>query len=192
MTGDPLTTPWGELAVVPASRDDALAILQLRDDLAAWMCEHRIDQWHPGEMPLAWIEECISQGWIYTVSRDSKVMASVTLTWADPFVWGEESDAAGYIHMLMVDRGYAAHGIGRSLLNWAERQSARAGCHLARLDCVRSNGGLRAYYERAGYRLVGYRDFSTSQSLALGGTAPSDSETALYEKTLSGGCPPVR
>jgi ribosomal protein S18 acetylase RimI-like enzyme len=78
----------------------------------------------------------------------------------------------------MVDRAYAHLGLGRSLIDCAERRITRAGrCH-ARLDCVRTNVDLRAYYENAGYTLVGYREFA--------GTIPS---VGLYEKALDGTTP---
>jgi len=170
---DHVTTRLGEVAVERASPGDAPAILQLRDALATWMVQHGISQWRPGEMPLAWIEVCIAQGWVFAASRDGNLVASVTLVWTDPLVWGNQSDPAGYIHMLMVDRAHAGLGLGRSLLDWAERRIARSGRHRARLDCVRANEPLRRYYENTGYAFVGYREFDER--------IPS---TALYEKTL--------
>ena len=103
------------------------------------------------------------------------LVGSITLVGTDPFIWGERNAPAGYIHMLMVDREHARLGLGRSLLEWAERRITRTGQRRARLDCVRTNTHLRAYYETAGYALVGYHDFP--------GNIPS---VALYEKTLSG------
>lgn len=65
-------------------------------------------------------------------------------------MWGEMAEPAGYVHMLMVDRNLAGHGIGRAMLSWAEQLIADSGRRLARLDCVRSNRRLRTYYESAG------------------------------------------
>jgi len=169
-----VATQLGEVVIVRASRADALAILGLRDALASWMVERGIDQWHPGEMPLPWIEECAAQGWIFVAQRGGYLVGSVTLVWTDPFIWGDRNEPAGYIHMLMVEREYAHVGLGRSLLDWAEGRIARSGHHRARLDCVRTNIGLRAYYETAGYVFVGYREFP--------GSVPS---VALYEKALT-------
>jgi GNAT superfamily N-acetyltransferase len=160
--------------MVRASPHDAAAVLGLRDALASWMFERGIDQWRPGEMPLAWIEECVAHGWIFVARRDGDVVGSVTLVWTDPFIWGERNEPAGYVHMLMVDRAFAHLRVGQSLLEWAERRITRSGHHRARLDCVCTNVGLRAYYENAGYELVGYREFDGIPSVAL------------YEKTLNG------
>lgn len=182
--GESVATPWGDLRVVTVRPDQAQAVLRLRDDLASWMVERGIDQWRPGEMPLDWIEECTRNGWAYGVWREGRLVASVTLVWADPFVWGEQDEPAGYVHMLMVDRAYAGLGLGRALLRWAEDRIRASGRGLARLDCVSTNVALCAYYESAGYHLVGHRNFAGHPAAALGGLVPAKS--VLYEKNLDG------
>jgi protein-tyrosine phosphatase len=172
---DTLESPLGDLSVVPATLDQAASVLRLRDDLARWMLEHDIQQWRPGELPLEWIEACVSEGWVYVVLHGERVIASVTIVWDDPLMWGERSEPAGYIHMLMVDRSFAGYGIGSSLLAWTEHFIADSGRHLARLDCVRSNRRLRRYYGRAGYEVVGYKDLPEVEWAF---------EAALYEKPL--------
>jgi GNAT superfamily N-acetyltransferase len=94
----------------------------------------------------------------------------------DPLIWGKRPESAGYVHMLMVDRDFEGHGIGRLILEWAEGSILAAGHSLARLDCVNANEPLRAYYERAGYRCVGTKSFP---ELSWAGVA------ALYEKQLA-------
>jgi GNAT superfamily N-acetyltransferase len=170
-----LQTPLGELAVIRATGERATSVLELRGDLAKWMLEHDVAQWRPGELPLEWIQTCVSEGWVYVVPLGERVIASVTVVWDDPLMWRELPEPAGYIHMLMVDRDFAGHGIGRSLLAWTERFILESERHLARLDCVRSNRLLRGYYERAGYALVGYQDLPEVESAF---------EAALYEKPL--------
>jgi ribosomal protein S18 acetylase RimI-like enzyme len=113
---------------------------------------------------------------------DGRLIASVILAWADPFVWGDQQEPAGYVHTLMVDRAYAGRGLG-VLLDWTESRIVKSGRHRARLDCVRTNTLLRAYYENAGYHLVGYRCFEHEVGDARGGLVPADS--ALYEKLLT-------
>lgn len=62
---------------------------------------------------------------------------------------------AGYVHRLMVDRTAAPRGLGRAMLDRAERRIAEEGRPYARLDCVADNPRLRGYYEGAGYTVVG-------------------------------------
>ena len=45
----------------------------------------------------------------------------------------------------------AASGLGAVILGWAARIARQQGREALRLDCVASNGRLRAYYEAAGF-----------------------------------------
>ncbi len=171
-----LASPIGELVVTRATASDAPAVRALRDELASWMLQRGIRQWSPGDLSAKWIEVCISFGVVSLVSHDDRLVGSVTVVWDDPLIWGEQSESAGYIHMLMVDRAFGGHGIGRLILQFAEDSIAAAGHRLARLDCVADNESLRAYYERAGYRFVGTKTFPDIEW---------DGATALYEKQLS-------
>jgi len=173
--GRRIESDLGDLFAVRATVDQAPSVRRLRDDLARWMLEHGIEQWRPGDLPLEWIQECVSQGWVYVVSRGEELVGSVTIVWEDPLVWGERHEPAGYIHMLMVNRAFAGRGFGRALLDWTERFILDSERDLARLDCTRGNRALRRYYERGGYELVEYKAFPGLEM------AP---EAALYEKGL--------
>jgi ribosomal protein S18 acetylase RimI-like enzyme len=124
--------------------------------LRGWFSDG-FELWQPGEMPLAWVEHRIAQGWVYTAWRQGNLVGSVTFAWEDPLIWGEGEAPAGYIHMLMVDRAYKGNSVGRAILGWAEAQIAASGRRLARLDCATNNRRLCVYYEQAGYVPVGRR-----------------------------------
>jgi ribosomal protein S18 acetylase RimI-like enzyme len=181
LVSDVVETAVGSLSIRVAAGDDARAVLRLRDDLAAWMVQRRIDLWQPGEMPLTWVEHSIAQGWVHTVWKQGELVGSVTVAWQEPFVWGASDTPAGYIHMLMVDRAYAGNGVGRSILGWAEGQIAASGRRLARLDCATSNGRLCGYYEQAGYVAVGRRRFRLQESKTFPAVDRAV-DTTLYEK----------
>ena len=63
-----IDTSIGALRITPATLDQAPALRELRNDLARWMLRHGIGQWNPGEMPLEWIETCISWGAVHVVT----------------------------------------------------------------------------------------------------------------------------
>jgi GNAT superfamily N-acetyltransferase len=171
-----IASPLGALVVTRATVSDARVVRALRDRLASWMTQRGIRQWSPGDLPDEWLEVCIAFGEVYLVLHDDRLVGSVTVVWEDPLIWGKRPEAAGYVHMLMVDRDFAGHGIGRLILEWAEGAIIATGRGLVRLDCVQDNQPLRAYYEDAGYRFVGSKTFP---DLAWAGVS------ALYEKQLS-------
>jgi GNAT superfamily N-acetyltransferase len=72
----------------------------------------------------------------------------VTLDHGDP-VWDDRPAAALYVHRMAVRR--SAAGLGTVILRWAAGVAREQGREALRLDCVASNGPLRAYYEAAGF-----------------------------------------
>lgn len=175
-----MVSPFGELAVRSATLEDAPCLRALRNELARWMRRKGIQQWLPGEVSVEWIELCILCGVVDVVSDDDRLVGSVTVVWDDPSIWGKQSEPAGYIHMLMLDRSFAGYGIGRSILESAERSIRATGRALARLDCPEGNLMLRSYYEAVGYTFVESRALPHIEGASV---------AALYEKPLAGDAP---
>ncbi|HEX6797333.1 MAG TPA: GNAT family N-acetyltransferase [Ktedonobacterales bacterium] len=163
------------IIVRPATPADVDALLALYRNAARWLLARGIDQWRPEQFEREAVLRHIALGEVYVAlqAETGKLVGTLALSWADPRIWGEQSPVAGYVHALAVSRSSAGLELGRALLDWAAVQAARAGKTLLRLDCMRDNPGLRAYYERAGFThvrdLVG-RTFSAS----------------LYEKRVDG------
>jgi GNAT superfamily N-acetyltransferase len=68
----------------------------------------------------------------------------------DEAVWdGLPGAAALYVHRMAVRR--SASGLGAVILRRAAGIARQQGREALRLDCVASNGRLRAYYEAAGF-----------------------------------------
>jgi GNAT superfamily N-acetyltransferase len=65
--------------------------------------------------------------------------------------WGERLPDAAYVHKLAVRRACSGQGIGRAIVDWADRTAARAGRRFLRLDCLGDNPGIRSYYEELGF-----------------------------------------
>jgi GNAT superfamily N-acetyltransferase len=162
------------MEVVAAGVGDIEDLVRLRDELARWLVSRGIEQWHPGELPKDWIAHEAKHEWVHIVRESGRLVATVTVLPEDPIVWDDRNEPAGYLHRLMVDRHWAGQRVGAELLAWAEGTIRQSNRGIARLDCVRSNHRLCAYYEANGYSLVGYKDFPN-----LGWY-----ESALYEKAL--------
>ncbi|MCK1794748.1 GNAT family N-acetyltransferase [Streptomyces sp. XM4193] len=140
-----------------AGAADAGTLVRLRDDAARWMIANGIEQWQPGEKDEKHFLRRVEDGevWLASLRGAGTVVGAWELWWSDPTAWGVRPDDAAYVHRLMVDRAAAPRGAGRLLLAAAERRIAELGLEHSRLDCVRSNPRLRAYYESAGYVHVG-------------------------------------
>ena len=122
-------------------------VLSVLNEAASWLHAHGIDQW-PARFEAAWVGQAIAQGetWLVLVSGD--IAATLTLDWSDT-IWSDIPGTAGYLHRMAVRRWAA--GLGGVLLRWAADATLAHGRSALRLDCVASNGRLRAYYEAAGF-----------------------------------------
>ncbi len=70
-------------------------------------------------------------------------------------VYIEERGEAGYIGMLSVVPPRQKQGLGRKLMDFAERELQRRGCRRAELAIVNVNDHLEKLYGHLGYRTVG-------------------------------------
>ncbi|QDP95314.1 GNAT family N-acetyltransferase [Microlunatus elymi] len=158
MPTDPATSPL-PVAPSPASSDDAAEILHLRDRLVDWMQDRGISQWQHGDVSEEMVRRQAERGqWWLIRSDPAGLIAAVRILSADPQIWGEPDQAAVYVHGLMVNRGYAGHGLGRQLLDWAAEHGRHHGAEVLRLDCVATNPGLCDYYLEQGFTRVGTKE----------------------------------
>lgn len=160
------------MTVAAATPSDTKALAFLRDEAADWLLAQGINQWHSGERPVSWDQPGHE---LFVLRHGPDIAGTVTILWEDPFIWGEQPGAAGYIHNLVVARPYSGQSLGRRLLQWAEDHIASSGRSVARLDCAKANLKLRELYESVGYHWV--RDELFPE---LG----ADRGVALYEKTV--------
>lgn len=146
-----ITTAVGEIALALARPADMEAVLAILDEAATWLTERGIQQWQPGAFPRQPLAESVARGEVFLAFRVAEPVGTVTIQWADPLIWPEAGEDAGYIHKLAIRRSVGGQRVGRALLRWAEDRIAASGKGIARLDCMGDNEALCAYYRRAGY-----------------------------------------
>ncbi|WP_405870377.1 GNAT family N-acetyltransferase [Streptomyces sp. NBC_00005] len=152
---EPHPTTWPPLTYRRATPADAPTLVRLRDSSALWQLARGIDQWQPGEKDETHFRTRMEQGEVWLAHAGPHLAGAWELWWDDQAAWGPRPADAGYIHRLMTTPHTAPPGTGRELLARAESRILATGRPYARLDCLASNPRLRAYYESAGYRVVG-------------------------------------
>jgi GNAT superfamily N-acetyltransferase len=126
------------------------AVATLLDEATLWVSARGYDQW-PRPFPPDEIEAAIERGEVYVAELDGDVVATVTLLWEDELHWGERPPDAAYVHKLAVSRARAGQRIGQTIVEWADATAAANGRAFLRLDCHRTNPGIRRYYEQLGF-----------------------------------------
>ena len=84
----------------------------------------------------------VNPGWFLVAESNGRIVASVMV--------GYEGHR-GWINYLAVDPALQRSGLGRTLMNEAERILRAAGCPKINLQVRRTNGGVIAFYERLGF-----------------------------------------
>ncbi|MFF9817184.1 GNAT family N-acetyltransferase [Streptomyces sp. NPDC014006] len=175
---EPRPTAHPALTYRKAAEADAPLLVRLRDTAALWQLARGIDQWKPGEKDEAHFVRRMREGEVWLAYAGNTLTGAWELWWTDEAAWGPRPADAGYIHRLMTTPHTAPPGTGRAMLAQAESRITATGRPHARLDCLSTNPRLRAYYESAGYRVVGEQQAKTD-----GGGSPY--AVTLLEKRLS-------
>jgi GNAT superfamily N-acetyltransferase len=128
----------------PGQLDDVLTVL---DEAAAWLRSREVVQW-PSRFEPSWVQGAVHHGEVWLVRVRGTISATVTLDQADR-VWDGVPGSALYVHRMAVRR--QAAGLGAVILARAAALARERDLGALRLDCVASNGRLRAYYEAAGF-----------------------------------------
>jgi GNAT superfamily N-acetyltransferase len=143
---------------------DVSAVATLLDEATVWVGERGFAQW-PLPFPRDEIAGAIERGEVYVAELRGDVVATVTLLWEDELHWGERPPDAAYVHKLAVSRARAGQRIGHAIVAWADATAAANGRAFLRLDCHRTNPGIRRYYEELGFEhcadeIINGRDLS--------------------------------
>jgi ribosomal protein S18 acetylase RimI-like enzyme len=104
------------------------------------------------------------------------ILASVWLEPTSPETW--------YLGMLTVRPARQADGLGRILLNEAERFAAARGARKMQLSVIAQRDSLIAWYERRGYRRTGASKPFPYGDARVGEPKRGDLRLDLFEKDL--------
>jgi GNAT superfamily N-acetyltransferase len=140
--------------VRPAAQAEAETVARLIDDATLWVTELGFPQW-PLPFPREEVAAAIDRNEVYVAEVDGVPVATVTILLDDPVYWGVRPPDALYVHKLAVRRDHAGRGIGAALVEWAAARAGDSGRSFVRLDCLRNDPGIRAYYERLGFEHCG-------------------------------------
>jgi GNAT superfamily N-acetyltransferase len=158
MNTDRFYTSGDTITISQAISSELDIILDILEEAACWITSKGIDQWQPGDFigtGRKKIADQIEQGEVYLASVDGQVAGTFTLQWADPAVWKDVPDDAGYVHRIAIRRAFAGKGLGQIMLEWAGSMAASQGKRYLRLDCMTENTALRQYYTHAGFDYCG-------------------------------------
>lgn len=159
--------------VEPARLEDAEVLAEILSSAVQNKVDNGDMAWGTEPYTAEELQERIEKGNTYIAILGSVPIGTLLLIWEDEMMWGKQSAIAAYVHQLAVKKEYRGQDIGEKLLDWASQQAANNGRKLLRIDFPPENDGLRAYYEKLGFKWVKNREIH----------APHATYTAaLYER----------
>lgn len=150
-----------------ATPADLDAILGLIEEASRWLKARGQDQWAEPwpdrEQRDARILKGLANKKTVIVRQGDTAVATVTMAnWHNPKVWvsgscrADLTERAVYLHRLVTARKYAGHGLGESLIKWAEKYArAKYRAQWTRIDVWATNKDLHRYYEKLGFESCG-------------------------------------
>jgi len=166
---------------------DAVLVAQLADMINAAYAAAERGLWREGatRTTASEIGRLIAAGEIAVATRGGELAGSVRLRDVDP-----DASEFGLLAAAPARRGT---GVGRALVDFAERSSRDRGLRAIRLELLLprawrhpSKEALKAWYGRRGYRLVGTGSIDAAHP-HLAPLLATPCEIAVYEKPLRSG-----
>lgn len=138
------------LDIVQATLGQIDIVAAILEDASQIQRDHGFPGW-PVPFPRQRLIERFTIGAIFLAMRHGNAIGTFSLQPSDPMFWGEQPDDALYLHGLAIRRSAAGQGVGRAMLDWAERYAAAHGRLYVRLDTLADDPRMCRYYEQAGY-----------------------------------------
>ncbi len=139
-----------------ATPADFESLRDIYDEVVTWLYEVKgiTGQWDR-PIPDSEIQLLIDSKETFLAFIDGQAVGAVRLSPVRAIPWEDRQDQALYVHSLAVKRNFAGHGVGTTMLQWAENLARESGKRFLRLECWVENPRLRRYYSEAGFRDLG-------------------------------------
>ena len=152
---DPITnTSKDNSTIVRVDQQDLPALCNLLEMVAQWLATHGMHHWR-GFYTTERVSQYFHEREIYCMRSKNEVIGTVTLNAADKEPGWYSNVPAIYVNALAVSPSHHGHGIGSSLLRYAEEVALKQGYTCMRLDAVADFHWLSDFYKKRGYQVVG-------------------------------------
>lgn len=159
-----------ELTHHQAQPEDLVLGLAFLKEAAEAIKAKGLEQWNIWLNPLPekirWVAEGFeNHEFFFVENAEGQQIGMYRLSRKDLLYWGELNDNSGYVHSLVVRKGFARKDLGKTIIKQIEERLVSEGTFLLRLDCNAGNTWLCAYYEQQGFVKVGQKETHSLNNL---------------------------
>lgn len=144
-----------DITIRQAQSEELATALSLFEEAALKLREKGINQWqhwlNPTPEYVDWAKKGFDNGEYFFIEKQGQLAGMYRLMYADEAYWGQQADAAAYVHSLVTKSGFEGQNIGTTALKLIEYDLIKKSIYHFRLDCKADNQPLCAYYIRQGF-----------------------------------------
>lgn len=135
-------------------------IVRWRQEAANWLATKGTDQWSDAGLSedafVDRVRKSIAAGETWIADVDDVPAATIAIDeWANPGLWtASELRESVIVHRMITNPVFRGLGLGKVLLDHADRIAQQRGKRYVRLDAWTSNADLHGYYQQLGFRPV--------------------------------------
>lgn len=147
-----------DLSIRQAKTEELATALALFKEAALKLQTKGINQWqhwlNPTPQYIEWVQAGFDENQYFFVEKQGKLAGMFRLMYHDDEYWGQQTDAAAYLHSLVTKTGFEGQHIGTKVLALVENNLREKGINYFRLDCKADNEQLCQYYTRQGFQPI--------------------------------------
>jgi ribosomal protein S18 acetylase RimI-like enzyme len=144
-----------DISIREAQKNELNIALTLFEEAALKLRAKGINQWQHWINPTPEYINRVQKGFddkvYFFVEKSGQLAGMFRLMDSDEEYWGQQTDAAIYLHSFMTKPAFKGQEIGATVLKLVESQVRERGIHYFRLDCKADNEQLCNYYKKQGF-----------------------------------------
>ena len=159
---------------------DIPAVLELyREGIALQKSRGKV---HWPDFTAEYVREEINNGCHYKIMYGRRLAAVFSIVYNEPVIWEDPpGEKAVYLHRMAVHSRFRGNGLFGLVKDWMLEEARSRKVTAIRLDTWSESKGLTAYYQKAGFCLVGIRKIPETTELQ---DHYRNTELALFEMKL--------
>lgn len=152
------------MKILNANANDLQLIFQFYDFAVAYQKQIFNKHWQGFDVDM--IQNEINESRIFKIIENDSTICIFSITYNDAEIWDEKDDIPSiYLHRIVTHPEHHGKHLVKLITNWAINRAKENNISCVRLDTWGDNDKLNAYYQKCGYKLIGYKEINANSSL---------------------------